>query len=1823
MGQILHKRIEGWKKRLLDLGKGNRLINFKEGKRTSVCLTGPDYASIYGDFVEKEYDIIFPHIRKNHETTLFNESINEEIDGNVEVSISVNELQKTLYSLRNKARSSIEEQGINVLYLAFGLLQWHEKDTDSQALESPIILVPVKLTIESLVSPYKLILHEDEIVVNPALSFKLANDFGIILPEFDSAEEAIGAYFDRLEKLVKENGWKIKRSVNLTLLSFLKINMYKDLERNEKLLENNPIILSIVRENPPIAVSPELNNIDHDSQEKPIDVYQVVDADSSQQDAITLSKKGVSFVLQGPPGTGKSQTITNIIAEALADGKKVLFVSEKMAALQVVYNRLAKVGLSDFCFTLHSHKANKKEILRDLSDSIHVNRTKLRDDALFELERLERNRKELNDYDRELHTLCSGLNLSIYTINGKIAKLASVPDVIFNIPEVDKVTLKQLDSIRLLLMDLSKTIGEKSEDYSVNVWRDSNIEFISHELTQNIDSNILKVTPLIEKLIELFEKISEFAGVNFNISINNAFEIARLFEYIGKCPIIPSQWVLCSNIDKLISSAQEYEELINLINSTYSKIAQDYNSLIFKRNFELDKRDFTIYVNYIKGLPGFQSKLFVLDEIQDLSRKVYTAKIGIEGIYADCCKLANLIGFKAPENLQEIGQFISLVKDLNESFSFTAPPKWFDPFEIKKILGSLSEIKTIHDHVLELKKSILKRCDKEILTLNYYPILQKFRGEYNTIFRVLKKQYRDDISILRGYISNGDRISYKEAVDILISLKDLAESEQEIKLKQETYEEFFGSLYNGVETNWDLLNSSISLFSKIIQSSYKHTALFGELYLKKELPCDEIEQFISQYAQWTSEKIYKEYEVMLSLFAVNVYAPLSKIRDATDVFITITTNFSKLYDSIQLCTKGSTNCEKVLADLNTLVIYQGYIDTLKEKHKVFDAYDEFQSYYDGIDTDWNRLKGALNYAKQLKQYVDLYSLPDKFVTNICESSTCICSSDDYSGKVNSLLQQIHEPLNWFISLFENGDIFMNMHLADLQDRLDLCRRKKYLLEEWVDFRQNKKKCEKEGLAEYVNAIEEYDIAPGLIVDAYLKRFYLLWMDAMLPKFPAVQEFRTRNQIDKIREFCHLDTEQFKIAQARVRAKIVEKIPDFDAVTTAYDEIGILKKEMNKRSRIMPLRKLFKEIPNLLTTLRPCFMMSPLSVSVYLEASCYEFDLVIFDEASQVYTEDAIGAIMRGKQTIIAGDTEQLPPTSVFSTINSINTNGSINSDDDDVVDDDDYESVLNEAVSVLPERSLKWHYRSRNENLIAFSNIKIYRNSLITFPSPINDSTDFGVEYIYVKDGVYSRSTKRNNEKEAEKVAELVFENFIKFPERSVGVVTFSEPQQEAVEAAIRKKRYENSSFETFFNEEREEPFFIKNLENVQGDERDTIIFSIGYAKDQNGIMYMNFGPLNNKGGYRRLNVAITRAKYNVKLVGSILPTDIDLEKTSSKGARLLKSYIDFAKNGIKAIENEIKIGDSVVFDSSFEEAVYDFLIGRGYDVVTQVGCSGFRIDMAIRNKVGEFVLGIECDGASYHSSRTARERDRLRQTVLEDMGWHIYRIWSTDWIKDQSNEEDKLILEIEKMLNEVPIEESCTEETSEENEFSVEVKNGPNVSNYGFKKYERISITSLCSCHSITDKIKKVITVEQPIHFDELCRRMAPALGREKLTPCVVKTVKRSLAEDLFLEVIVDDNDFISMVDFKLKDVRIPDPKSRYKRPMEYICDKEWALAMCRIAECSFGITLDGLFLETARVFGFRSFGEKIGLILNRVYKELLNTGSLKETDGKVNIIL
>lgn len=551
---------------------------------------------------------------------------------------------------------------------------------------------------------------------------------------------------------------------------------------------------------------------------------------------------------------------------------------------------------------------------------------------------------------------------------------------------------------------------------------------------------------------------------------------------------------------------------------------------------------------------------------------------------------------------------------------------------------------------------------------------------------------------------------------------------------------------------------------------------------------------------------------------------------------------------------------------------------------------------------------------------------------------------------------------------------------------------------------------------FIAAVADEEIAPELWKDCYKRCFYAQWIEAVRDDDPALRGFTAEGHNEAVRDFCRADETGLLTARNEIPRKLNSErdvVPEEERAEFDKDKADFIHESELKRGK-KPIRTLLADMPEFIQKLKPCFMMSPLSVSSYLSDTDIKFDVVIFDEASQVLPEDAMCSIFRGKQVIIVGDSQQMPPSNLFAAgVDSLEDDYDDEEDETEPAAEDMGESILELSVRVMDSISLRWHYRSKSESLIAFSNANFYYGNLQTFPGVVATREDYGVEHVYVPDGVYVRRDK-NNPIEAIKVVELVFEHIKKHPERSLGVVAFGLRQRDAIENMINRRRValtdpeEIAAANEFFSESKDEPFFVKNLETVQGDERDTVIFSMGYGRDEEGKFAQRFGPLNNKGGERRLNVAVTRAKINVKLVTSVHASEIVVTDKSSEGARLLKAYIDYAENHGRA-SGAHPVGASVV--RSVEDDVYEFLVGEGFEVERNVGASRYKIDLAIKRPGSdEYVVAVECDGKGYQRTKNTRDRDRLRKNVLIGMGWKVYRIWSAQWITNREEEKNRLL---------------------------------------------------------------------------------------------------------------------------------------------------------------------------------------------------------------------
>ncbi|MFO0520472.1 MAG: DUF4011 domain-containing protein [bacterium] len=693
-----------------------------------------------------------------------------------------------------------------------------------------------------------------------------------------------------------------------------------------------------------------------------------------------------------------------------------------------------------------------------------------------------------------------------------------------------------------------------------------------------------------------------------------------------------------------------------------------------------------------------------------------------------------------------------------------------------------------------------------------------------------------------------------------------------------------------------------------------------------------------------------------------------------------------------------------------------------------DAQALLQESFDGLATDWSRVAGHEQWAQQFAEVVTRVAgadasradaLPAMLQPLVAENRALLRPD----GPVGKALVEQRAAWRELERTLQAVEALAGLSFADSADgalerigsTLAGWTTGQRRLQPWCLWRKVREAAIGKGLQGIVSSIEAGTVPLSAIAGHFEYSYRHWWVKKTIDGEPLLRGFSSADHTRSILEFRDCDARFQKLTQDYIAAKLAAGVPWSGLSLPGADaELGRLRREMQKQRRHLPIRQRVQALPTLLPRLKPCLLMSPLSVAQYLDAGYAPFDLVVFDEASQITVWDAVGAIARGRQLVVVGDPKQLPPTNFF---NKSTDNDDTTTDEEQV---EDLESILDECLGAGMNRSsLQWHYRSRHESLIAFSNVTYYESSLVTFPSPV--TSDAAVRYEKV-DGVYDRGGSRTNRIEAEAVVAAIERHYLDAQAAkearplSIGVVTFNQPQQALIETLLDQRRSRSAELDRAISAASNEPLFIKNLENVQGDERDVICFSTTFGLDAAGRMTMNFGPLNGEGGHRRLNVAITRAREAVRIFSSLDPGQIDTSKVRAAGVRDLKYYLDFAIKGPRAlVARSVPTGREP--ESPFEREVMQALRTRGWDVHSQVGCSGYRIDLAVVDPKapGRYLLGIECDGRTYHSGATARDRDRLRQFVLENLGWKIARVWSADWWRDPEDEAGKLVAVLER----------------------------------------------------------------------------------------------------------------------------------------------------------------------------------------------------------------
>ena len=1287
----------------------------------------------------------------------FEEYIKKKYDKGVLVSSLTNAvLDKNIKTLYRGAKSSMEENGANTLFLACGFLKWYEKDR-KEPCYAPLLLIPVEL-VKKFGIKYTMRRRDEDVQFNVTVSEKLRQDFGI---EFDAFSKELpldenGVDVQKVFGQVKEavsslKDWQIVESCVLGLFSFSQFVMWNDMHSHRDSIAQNKIVKSLING----QLEWDYEDISETGKVPEEDVFLPIVADSSQLAAIKRAGDGASFVLHGPPGTGKSQTITSIIANCLANNKKVLFAAEKKAALDVVYKRLEKIGIAPFCLELHSNKVRKSYVLDQLKTASEVkNNLKVDGDYDKALEDIAAKRRELDNYVEQLH-IKRGCGMSLYELINVYASNQNAPDC-----------------------------GAFDDGFF-------------NELNE-------------QRLKEIESSLGELVASSGNLQ--------------GKLPFVMSS-------DYSQDAKNKLPSLVDTFIAAYDEFAASvagFDSILTNNNCR------------IAGEPGTIGRIAGLN-------------------YAGTA-IAKLKALNLPKGLICCDDVESAYLSIKDALVVC-----------KDALGKRTELCNYwHEGFLDLDGAALL---SELMTAKSKNALMRGMAENN----VYKK--------VKAYDIDGKR---KENL------------EQDFKLLVD----YKNSIQNA--------QNHITSIRGYLGDFYNPAAILGFDMIQVELLNE------NAHAAFASFAAFDPTGVVRKLVGNND----ALLMDAVNAFNTKTSAYSAAYGNLK--------------------------NTYGFEHGAFEP--------------------AADILETKKQMAETLKADSDFLRDRMQFNLMASRSNDY--KISNL-----------VKAYDSGVVDGNNIVGSFRTGYSS------LL-----------------ISKYIDESEVLRTFSGLVFEK------------------------------KISELSKVNDDFEKLTRQEIYLRIAKNLPNLAKDANVSSALGILQHAIKSGGRGVSIRTLFSQIGDLILKLCPCVLMSPLSCAQFLDPDKQEmFDIVVFDEASQLPTCKAIGVIARGKEAVIVGDPKQMPPTSFF--MEQVG--------DEESFETDDLESILDDCLAIsMPQMHLDWHYRSRHESLITFSNKAFYDGRLYTFPSP-----DDRMSKVTMVDcgGSFDSGKTRTNKVEAQAVIDELAARahdpeLFKY---SVGVVTFNIQQQSLIEDLLDEAASKDDVLEKWaFG--GEEPVFVKNLENVQGDERDVILFSVGYGKDETGKLIMNFGPLNRDGGWRRLNVAVTRSRIEMKVFSSISPEEIRISDTSSEGVKAFKRFLQYAGGSEVWDQDIVSTGSSsdnkgtpLIDRNAMFTGIVDDICKRfeaeGFKTDKRVGKSGFKIDIGVvsKEKEGAYCLGILLDGPVYAASGTTTSREVSQMSILKGYGWNIVRIWSLEWWENPDSVFEKLLAMAKEPDVEVPAAEEPAAEVS------------------------------------------------------------------------------------------------------------------------------------------------------------------------------------------------
>ena len=1594
-----------WREQLVDTSGRNRLRNYRDLKTGTLDLT-PDNDNgldadaldqlLAGDTVPLSH--LFPPFMD--ETDAFDDA------------------RKRVSAISKNARSDFEEKGIDTLFAAIGLATW-KVEQGATPPNAPVLLAPLEIEARGRKGSDYTIAISGDVILNPVLTHILEQDHGVDTGPVGQQIDADGplaelASFGALEEILAdiEDDWsgqrpKLELSIEPRMVAgifrYASQAMVEDLKRNCERFAANDLIAAIAGDGDAHAAlaanicNPPLNQPDRDP---PADEFIVLKADSSQHRAINRVLGGESLVIKGPPGTGKSQTIANLIATLMARGKRVLFVAEKRAAIEAVTKRLGDdVGLADLVMDIHGGIKGKRQFAEMLKDSLKMVKGILPADDNDLWGKLENRRETLIAYEDALHRERDPWGLSAFEIQ---KRLLAVPGEARTKLPLSLTAAKGINSARF--NSLASGIGE---------WVGLDGHALATEHPEWSRSAI--ATP--NEASEAFDLAYDLDGTYFPVARDALF--ATLDEAGLARPNTVAGW-------------QQLLDFVSRVERMLTRCLPDVHQLDHGgMRQSLTPQPGTVAAQALRHLSegpaaeersGLELAVRLTDELLPAAREALERTLGE-------------VGGSLPDTLAEWRETVEFLLAIERTLTRCQPEVYrldhtalresltvgigmADRVVVQLSMQAPDERREGHDLAARMAALLPEACEALFTALDEVGLtrtqtISKWSSMVDLLSDIQEMQSQCPTDIYRRTKIERKKVLPPEASGLMGILKSIFSKEYraEREVRDDMLQEMDRHDEKWAEWSTDGLHPRLPANLKGVKERIGVLADMAARLQRlvttdtfADVEHDELLQVLSRVNEYWNAR-----EALLA--ALREPEELSD----PDAFGLLDEVEGQIEEWGQRMGSGEPRVPGALTEANErlLALTDGLAAfTRMASVPSFDQepHDNLRGALEALKEHWTtretitemlRAPGYLSAADALDLVREAGTQLEEWRRRSVDGGEPRVPDglDDARERVRTLVAAL---ANLGATIKDDGLAEWDTNdLAELLERLASAESRTAAIR-LPHVRELEERFREAGIDNVLQQVGQgipAEHAADAVEHAWLQRVLnTIWfLDRRIGNFDGGTHSGIRD------DFIEFDRQHIRATPQRVKRRVAEAA--IDAMNQYPGEHAIVRTEANKKAKLKPVRRLFEEAPHILAALRPCWTMSPILVAEMIPANSELFDVVIFDEASQIQPAEAIGSLARAPQAVIAGDDQQLPPTPFF---------GKVAADDDDDEDDDDddggaikgMESILGTAGALaLRDQMLQWHYRSHDDRLIAFSNQHWYGSALTAFPGTRDD-----VPVLHHRVDKPS-PTRSSNPEEVQAVVDLVLDHVRERPDQTLGVIAFGQPHATAIENELANRRLVDANsdavltaFEAKMDKEGER-LFVKNIERVQGDERDAIILSVGYSRRQaNGKIAHNFGPINQNGGERRLNVAITRAREHMTLVSTFDHRDMNPRPHAAQGVDRLHQYFEYVASGCE------NAGSPPPEMNPFELSIRDGLERRGIPVTSQYGVSGYRIDFACAHpdQPGRMVLAIEADGASYHSTPTARDRDRLRQQVLEDKGWRFHRIWSTAWFRDREAELDK-----------------------------------------------------------------------------------------------------------------------------------------------------------------------------------------------------------------------